>query len=116
MLIDKKIPDKVAALDAVYSTLRFATLAVLPLEFVETREPLRSIVGLTDAQIGWQRIDRGHRWGDDGVNGWFRTVAVIPEEARDQNTFLRIETGAPETLLFVNGQPQGVFDLNHPVR
>ena len=54
VLIDKKIPDKVAALDAVYSTLRFATLAVLPLEFVETREPLRSIAGLSDAQIGWQ--------------------------------------------------------------
>ncbi|MGN6627069.1 MAG: alpha-mannosidase, partial [Tepidisphaeraceae bacterium] len=116
MLIDKKIPDKVAALDAVYSTLRFATLAALPLEFVETREPLRSIAGLSEAQIGWQRIDRGHRWGDDGINGWFRTVVTIPEEARDQNTFLRIETGAPETLLFVNGQPQGVFDLNHPVR
>ena len=116
MLTDPKILRKLARIEAAYVPLRFERHAELPLELCE----VRGILG-REPEGTWHPIDRGATWGGDGVTGWFRTEACVPEALNGREVYLEARLAAEptftivngETLLRVNGEAHAAFDRNH---
>ncbi len=52
---------------------------------------------------------KGDTWGGEGVYCWFKGKAVIPEEYKGQNVYIKPEVGGYEALLWINGIPSGTF-------
>lgn len=114
MLLDPKIPGKIATLDTTYSALRYRTVSTLDVEMAETLTHFRTPPA--DETLEWKKVYAGDRWGDDWQSAWFRGSVTIPHELDGQTVFLRADTGSPEALFFLDGQTYGVFDVNHPAR
>ncbi|MDR3689747.1 MAG: glycoside hydrolase family 38 C-terminal domain-containing protein [Fimbriimonas sp.] len=114
MLQDPKILPKVARLESTYSPLRYFAIATVAVEFAETLHHLR--VPPTDEPLAWQPATPGQKWGDNWVTAWFRGQALVPASFDGETVYVRAQTGGPETLFYVDGSAQGVFDVNHPVR
>jgi alpha-mannosidase len=115
MLLDPKIPGKIAHLETTYQALRFEAIASLPMEIAETLEHFRAVPP-ESAGLVWRGVAAGDRWGDNWTTAWLRGHVTIPESLGGRTAFLRAETGANETMLLVDGRHRGVFDSNHPVR
>lgn len=113
MLTDERTIKKLARIEADYEALRFVTIAEIPMEMCETREHFRSAPGPRSG-VKWRGAEPGTRWGDSGVTAWFRGKVKLPKACDGRRVFLRAKTGG-ETLLFVDGEPNGVFDGFHPV-
>lgn len=114
MLQDPKILSKVTRLERTYEPLRYFPIAELDMEFAETRDHLRTAPA--DGDLAWQSVSRGHGWGDDFITGWFRGSITVAAEHAGKPLGIRAKTGGPETMFLVDEKPQGVFDVNHPVR
>ncbi len=114
MLQDPKILPKVARLETTYSDLRYFPVATLTMQFAVTREHFR--VPPTNEQLAWQKVDKGHKWGDNWMTGWFRGSVRVPPEFDGETVYIQANTGGPETMFLVDGRAEGVFDVNHPVR
>ena len=112
MILDPKIPAKIAQLEATYEKLRYARVASLEMEIAETREHLRAV----PEGLEWRPAEAGETWGEEWGTAWFRGVATVPEGLAGETVFLRAVTGGPEAMLFVDGTIRGSFDPNHPVR
>ena len=112
MILDPKIPAKIAQLEATYDKLRYRTLETIPMEIAETREHFRTI----PEDLEWRPAAPGEAWGENWGTAWFRGAVTVPSELEGQTISLRAKTGGPEAMLFVDGTIRGVFDPNHPVR
>ena len=115
MLLDAKIPKKIAILETTYSKLRYAVVASVEMEMAETLEHYRGVPP-SKAGLTWRKAAAGDRWGDNWMTAWLRGNVEIPMSLDGQPVFLRATTGAGESLLLIDGTHQGVFDVNHPVR
>lgn len=115
MLLDPKIPGKIAHLETTYQDLRFATVASLSVEMAETLEHYRAVPP-AESGLTWRCMESGDRWGDNWTTAWFRGRVTIPAALDGRAVFLRADTGANETMLLIDGRHRGVFDSNHPVR
>lgn len=111
MLLDPKIPTKIVHLEKTYDLLRFVPVATLEMEMAETRKHFRAA-----PDLDYRPVSEGTTWGDSWSNAWFRGSVTVPQELDGQTVYLRAETGAPESLLLVDGVHRGVFDPFHPVR
>lgn len=112
MILDPKIPAKIAQLEATYDKLRYAEVSDLAMEMAETREHFRAV----PEGLDWHPAIPGELWGQDWGTAWFRGHVTVPADLDGQRVFLRAKTGGPEAMLFVDGIIRGVFDPNHPVR
>lgn len=114
MIVDPKTLAKVRQLETRYASWCFAPLGTVAAEYAETdqhfRTPPPRSAGLT-----WKPATPGTTWGGPWLSAWFRARVRVPRTGHDQRIFLRARTGSGEALLLVDGQPQGVFDGNHPV-
>lgn len=115
MLTDSKLTAKIQQLERTYDALRYAVVAGLSLEGADVRETYRNVPP-ESAGLRWQAVSRGDGWGDSWKTRWFRTTFAVPQAANGLPLFVRIETGAPEAMLLVDGVARGMFDPNHPVR
>ncbi|BDI34524.1 alpha-mannosidase [Capsulimonas corticalis] len=115
MLLDAKIPKKIAILETTYAALRYSVVAPLEMELAETLEHYR---GVPPAKAGleWRKVTAGDRWGDSWMTAWLRGNVEVPIALDGQPVFLRAATGAGECMLLIDGTHRGVFDVNHPVR
>lgn len=114
MLVDAKIAGKIGTIEKTYQDLRFAVVQTLPAEMAVAREHYRHAPD--HEALEWRAINAEHHWGESWQTCWFRTEVTIPAELDGRTVFVRAQTGAPETLLLIDGQHRGVFDVNHPVR
>ena len=114
MTFDAKIPGKLASIAERYAALFWQPVADLNAEYCQTLEHYRQP---PDAGTGvrWRRAPSGLQWGGAWKTGWFRARFALPAPCVGQPVYLRAVTGAGEALLFVDGEPRGVFDGNHPV-
>ena len=112
MILDPKIPAKIAQLENTYDALRYRGVQTLSMEMAETREHFRAV----PEGLDWRKVEPGELWGEEWTTAWFRGSAAVPAELDGQRIFLRATTGAPEAMLFVDGTIRGVFDPNHSVR
>ncbi|RYG16936.1 hypothetical protein EON82_24440, partial [bacterium] len=112
MILDPKIPAKIAQLENTYDALRYRSIQTLSMEMAETREHFRAV----PEGLEWRKVEPGELWGEDWTTAWFRGAVTVPSELDGQTVFLRAKTGAPEAMLFVDEVIRGVFDPNHPVR
>ena len=112
MLLDAKIPAKIAQLQATYERLRFRSVAGVTMAIAETREHHRAM----PENLEWRAAVEGELWGEAWGTAWFRGEATVPESLDGEAVLLRARTGGPEALLFVDGVARGSFDPNHPVR
>lgn len=55
-------------------------------------------------------IQEGCKWGADGAYAWFRLTFEIPRRMEGQKIYLSGESGAVESLIFIDGAPVGLFD------
>ena len=112
MLLDAKIPAKIAQLDATYDRLRYRAVETLSMEIAETRDHFRAV----PEGLDWRSVRPGELWGEDWGTAWFRGSVTLPSELDGETVLLRATTGGPEAMLFVDGTIRGSFDPNHPVR
>jgi alpha-mannosidase len=115
MLLDAKIPKKIALLETTYDALRFVSAAPIEMEIAETMEHFRNVPA-ADAGLSWRKVRAGDRWGTNWGTAWLRGRIEVPGHLGGQALFLRADTGAGESLLLIDGRHRGVFDMNHPVR
>jgi len=103
MLTDNRIVDKLQeALDN-YTPLRFRAVRGVRMRIHETREFLKA----EPAGVRWKPAPPGTRWGRSGWTAWFQGDIRLPAACRGRPVFLHARTGG-ETLVWVNGQPQGI--------
>ena len=110
MLTDRKIVGKLEKIEARYDALRFEAVADVAVTMWETREHFRAEPG---REAEWRPAPPGTPWGDSWVTAWFRGTVRLPKACDGRRVFVRARTGG-ETLFFVDGEPRGVFDGNHP--
>jgi len=110
MLTDRKIAGKLEKIEARYEALRFEAVTDVPVTMWETREHFRTVPG---REAEWRDAPRGTQWGDSWVTAWFRGSVRLPKACDGRRVFVRARSGG-ETLFFVDGEPRGVFDGNHP--
>ena len=113
MLADKRTIKKLAKIEEYYEALRFEKIGDVPVEMCQTPEHFRREPG-RGAQVKWRPAKPGTAWGDSGITAWFRGRVKLPKVCGGRRVFIRAKTDG-ETLFFVDGQPHGVFDPNHPV-
>ncbi len=110
MIIGTQLVKKVRRMVDTYAHLIFEQVRLLPVQAMETREHLRAV---PDATAGWRDIEPGFLWGRAWESAWFRSSLHVDESLAGVPLYLRACTGALETLLWVNGEPRGIY--NHPV-
>lgn len=110
MLTERKVLGKLRQIEQRYDALRYTLVEPLTMALWETTEHYRALPPVADPQP----IAAGTAWGGDDVTGWFVGEVEIPAACAGQRVFLRALTGG-ETLFFVDDEPRGVFDSNHPV-
>ena len=115
MLLDPKIPKKLAVLDGVYDRLRFTPIGALDIEMAETMAHIRGVPTEADG-LAWRKVESGATWGENWSTAWLRGTVRVPDDWAGGPLFLRAQTGAHETMLLIDGKHRGVFDENHPVR
>ncbi len=113
MLTDERTIRKLAKIQCYYEAVRFETVADVSVEMCETREHFRTQPA-PRAKVAWRPAKGGTKWGGDWMTAWFRGKARLPKACDGRRVFVRAKTGG-ETLFFVDGEPSGVFDENHPV-
>ena len=118
-MIDKYKLNTVGKVRGFYNVYRkylYETVAELNCEISEIAAPENTPEALAEIrtempQGGWEKAAKGRKWGGDNCYAWFRTQFTIPEELDGKELLLRTDFGAPETLLFLNGKPAGLFDI-----
>lgn len=88
----------------------YRPLGTLDLDGYTTQEQLTPEQALQGA---FRPLPPGTPWGAKWEYGWFRGQVVLPEEARGQRIVLRVDVGADESLVFVNGRAAGARDHGH---
>jgi len=114
MLLDAKIPIKIAHIEKAYDRLRYRSVATVEADYAETKTHYRGVPN--DTSLTWKTAEAGTSWGDDWTTAWLRACVTVPQSMGGKPVFLRADTGAPESMLIVDGVHKGVFDINHPVR
>ena len=95
MILDPKIPAKIAQLEATYDKLRYASVETLAMEIAETREHYRSLPeGLT-----WRPVQMGDSWGEDWNTAWFRGTATVPASLDGETVSAIRHAGSPAEAL-----------------
>lgn len=112
MLTFKKLIEKFESIEQRYLARRFETLARPAVRMNETRAHLYREPASVDTV--WTDAQPGQRWGGDGITCWFRCDVEIQPEWQGRPLFVRANTDG-ETLFFVDGEPNGVFDKYHSV-
>lgn len=107
MLTHPKTLQKVRRLEDHWRALIFVPVAEVPMQHLDVgREHLRSPPA---ADAGWTPATDGLGWGGPWENAWFAGTAVIPADHAGHPLWLIAETGAVETLCFVDGEPRGIL-------
>lgn len=112
-MIPPKAIDKLNQRIARLGEWRYAAVAEVPLEGLETMDHLRVPPGLkSDAALRYKPAPVGSRWGQEWGTVWFRGEARIPAECAGRRVYYRMDSFA-EKLLFVNGKPFAGMNLWH---
>lgn len=110
MLTSPKVINKSRRLGETYSRLIFSEIAEVPVRVFETESHRQSPPPLLEP--GWRDAPRGTMWGKPWGSSWFAGSWTVPAEFSGRPLFIRAATDGIESLLFVNGQPRGIF--THP--
>ena len=107
---------KVRGLYGVYRQFLYETVGELDCEICEIPASANDPESLAEfrtemPQKGWEKAEKGRKWGGDYCYAWFKAEYTVPEELAKKELLLRADCGAPETLLFLNGKPAGLFDI-----
>ena len=97
----EKIFAKTQQMELTYEPLIFRAIGEIPMVLMETREHFRKA-----PEGDYRPIQKGEIWGGESCTGWFQGEIDGPA---GRKLYLSAETGAIETLLFVEDLPKGVF-------
>jgi len=90
----------------IYSKMMYKKVAELTdLRAFQTLEHYRSI-----PEVEYTPLKKGDRWGQEYGNIWIRGTFTVPKELEGKKLYVIPNTGAYETLFFINGLPQGIFN------
>ncbi len=97
--------DKLSKAVKIYSTLAYRKLGCLEdCKGLRTQEHLRC-----PPEEGLTALEGGSTWGGEYGNLWVVGQARFPEAVKGK-VYLLPDTGAAETLCFVNGKPNGIIN------
>ncbi len=107
---------KFKALREQYLGLLYRNVAVLSCDICEIKAPENTPEQREKFQYaipnqGWEPISRGQTWGGAFSYAWFRCNYTVQETDKNKKLLLLPNTGAPESLLYLNGKPRGLFDI-----
>ncbi|MCX7013781.1 MAG: glycosyl hydrolase-related protein [Candidatus Sumerlaeota bacterium] len=106
MNLANQMQIKLNRIENSYRALRYETVARLDAKYWDTKEHLRS----EPKNVAWRPMARGARWGGDWLTRWFVCDFAATPPCAGKRLFVKAKTGGLETLVFVNGEPKGVFD------
>ena len=99
---------KVQRYPDLYRPFLYRTLCSLPCSFYQTEGHLTSPEQVPE----WTPIAIGDHWGgEDFQYAWFRASFTVPPELAGKKLTLFNRTQSAEALLFVSGEPVGMFDV-----
>jgi len=101
-----RICSKLENLNRIYSQMMYEkVLSLQNVKGYETKDHLRTPPA--DRLID---IESGHKWGGEYSNLWLECSFTVPEELAGKALYIVPHTDAYETLLFINGIPDGIFN------
>ena len=77
----------------------------LPVEMAEVGEQRLHAI----PESGWKRAPIGTVWGGEKQYCWFRGSFIVKPEYAGIPLYLRPSVGGVESMLWVNGEPHGIF-------
>ncbi len=110
MIISPKTINKSRRLGETYARLIFAEIAELPVRILETESHRQSPP--SSQEPGWRDAPRGTMWGKPWGSAWFSGSWTVPDACSGRPLFIRASTDGIESLLFIKGEPRGIF--THP--
>lgn len=101
---------------SVYEKYLFRNFADLSCEICEIPAPAdtpqeRAKFKTNIPMEGWRSVACGDTWGGDFCYAWFKTSFTVPKSCTGKQLLLLPRTGASESLLYINGKPDGMFDV-----
>ena len=111
-----KTIEKFKGCGEAYKRYLYRSIAELKCEISEIPAPpddpeSREKFSAAAPEGGWRGISAGEKWGDDFCYAWFRTEYTASEGDEKRELLILPDTGAAESLLFINGKPSGIFDV-----
>lgn len=100
----------------VYRRYLYETVGKIDCEISEISAPAPDAESLAEISTstpadGWRAVSDGEKWGGDSCYAWFRGEYTVPKSLKGKTLLLKANFGAPETLLFLDKKPAGIFDI-----
>lgn len=92
-----------------YAPYLFEPVSSLDFQLFETSEELFGVPGQAD----WRPIAKGEDWGAPRSYGWFRAQFQPGKKLVGKALYLYPHFGGAEGMLYVNGEPWGIFTLQN---
>lgn len=101
-----KLKIKMEKLEFPYKKLMFEPVLDLEPVRYDTKEHLRTV----PTGVEWTPIQKGESWGGPFQSMWLKTRFTVPQEYKGRKLALLSEVGAYECLVFLDGEPSGLFN------
>jgi Alpha-mannosidase len=101
----QKVLAKTKTMENTYSKYIFRKTGSVDTLLYETENHYRNL----PANVSYRPIKPGDVWGGEHITGWFQGKVLIDESSAGKRLFLSAQTGARESLLFLNGVPSGIY-------
>ena len=109
----EKLMAKVENMAVTYEKYRLIPLDEIACDMWETDDhTLRSEPG---NEAAWRPVHIGDPWGKEYGYAWFRGDLTVPASWEGKALWLLSGADATECLLFLNGEPAGLFDYTEEV-
>ncbi|MCK9858653.1 glycosyl hydrolase-related protein [Paenibacillus sp. ATY16] len=99
--------QKVKRLGEIYGDFLYEQVDTAEMAYWETMEHLYAV----PEDAPWRPAQLGMRWGQPGGSIWFKGTYRIPEHLHDKKLYIVAKTDAHETMLWVNGEPRGIYNV-----
>lgn len=101
----KRLLDKLIRLQETLEPYVFTKQKQLDVKYFQTSEQLYNI----PENVEYKSIQKGQKWGGEGVYGWFKSEYIVDEKLAGQPIYIMPKLGGYEAMLWVDGQPFGTF-------
>lgn len=104
----EQLISKMKHMEDTYTELIFEKICTLPSKLLTCKEHYRNV-----PKGEFVDILTGDSWGGEDITGWFKCEYVVPDEMEGKKLFISAKVGAPESMLFINGNPRGIYATKH---
>ena len=102
----ERLIEKVSRMEKIYADFLISDREEVTFGIYEPQETRYA----PPAPGDYRPIARGAHWGRPFSYAWFGAEIAVPARMRGKRVYLECDTGAFESLAYLNGRPYGMFD------